>query len=378
MLGQGSSSSSSSSKDTDVLSSSPATTTITNTNLPRPSGASSLHYFPGFQSAASMSPKKASINKSSSSSLSKAAPTAGGDNTTTSPPEKAKRRSGSLFKIKRRRNHKPAKGEDEEEEEKEEEGHPVQASKGGVSSSSSSSAAGSSPFLAKWLTQSDRQNKLRTVVKVLTLLCFSPFFALQWGINKCATANQTVLDWSPAVVDVIYQHLVAPVAHACLRVTSVVARAWHQHIFLPVYTLVCSSLNLLVPPISNAWASLKARVHSLVHEGLLPRLRVVPQYCWQQVCGAYVLVTKQWLPVAWAQVCGVGPWCHATFVKPVVEGVTGATKSVVGAVMDKAVLPVYTPVRDAVVGGYTWGKDGVEVVGLCYRILMQGQDPATA
>ena len=367
MFNQGNSSSNNS-KDTDVLSSSsPATS-----NLPRPSGASSLHYFPGFQSPSSVSSPK----KASSSSLSKAAPSAGGDTTTTTPPEKAKRRSGNLFKIKRRRNHKPAKGDEEEEEEEEQHAPAFKPAKGGVSSSSS--AAGSSPFLAKWLTESDRQNKLRTVVKVLTLICFSPFFALQWGINKCATANQTVLDWAPVVVDFTYQHLVAPVAHACLRVTSAVARAWHQHVFLLIYNVVCSSLNLLVPPIADAWASFKARVHSLVHEGLLPRLRAVPHYCWEQVLKAYVLVTKQWLPAAWARVCWVGPWCHATFVQPVVEGVTGATKSVVGAVMDKAVLPVYTPVHNAVVGSYTWGKDGLEVVGLCYRILVRGEDGATA
>jgi len=376
MFNQGNSSSSSSSssssnvKDAAVLSSSLPATTTNNNNLPRPSGASSLHYFPGFQSPSSVSSPK----MASSSSLSKAAPSAGGDTTATTPSEKAKRRSGNLFKIKRRRNHKPAKGEEEEEEE-EQHAPAFKPAKGGASSSS---AVDSSPFLAKWLTESDRQNKLRTVVKVLTLLCFFPFFALQWGINKCATANQTVLDWAPVVVDFIYQHLVAPVAHACLRVTTAVARAWHQHIYLSIYNVVCSSINLLVPPIANAWASLKARVHSLVHEGLLPRLRAVPHYCWQQICGAYALVTKQWLPAAWARVCGVGPWCHATFVQPVVEGVTGATRSVVGAVMDKAVLPVYIPMRNAVVGSYTWGKDGLEVVGLCYRILVGGQDGATA
>ncbi len=175
------------------------------------------------------------------------------------------------------------------------------------------------------------------------------------------------------MVDFLYTHFVAPVTRFFVKVTSSIAGAWHQYVLRPLYTLARSVVNLLVPPVANAWAKCTAKLDALVNGWLLPRLKAVPTYCWTKVYGAYMVVREQWLPAAWAKVCGVGPWCHASFVAPVVEGVKGGAHWVYRGVMDKAVLPVYTPVRDAVVGCWTYGRDAYEVTGLCWKILVKGE-----
>ena len=171
---------------------------------PRPSGASSLHYFPGLQSPLTMSPTK---NKD-------VAALNGGSPDVT--PEKQKRRSAGssiLNKIKRR----SRKGHKDD-------AHHHKA--GGATGAGGSPTA--APFLSTWLTESDRQNKLRTVVKVLTLLCFSPFFALQWAINKCGSANQKVLDWVRCVLggqrDAPAPSIPLPLSSIALTLTSTTHR----------------------------------------------------------------------------------------------------------------------------------------------------------
>ena len=178
---------------------------------------------------------------------------------------------------------------------------------------------------------------------------------------------------APAVVDCLYCYLVGPVTRFFVKVAASIASTWHQYVLRPLYTLARSMLNLLVPPVANAWAKFTGKVDALVNGWLLPRIKAVPTWCWTKVYGAYMVVREQWLPAGWAKLCGVGPWCRATFVTPVVDGIKHGMQWVYRGVMDKAILPVYMPIRNAVVGSYTWTKDGIEVAQLCYRILVKGE-----
>jgi hypothetical protein len=209
----------------------------------RPTGASSLYYFSGVPS-----PQRDSTNNSSpmKAKKEKEIPQTGEGEATAAGDKK--RNSGSSFfkNIKSRRLSKTNKDTDTDtptepqqrtsifgKKKNKKHHHHHHHGAGGAGSGD-----GSSPFLFRnLLSESDRQNKLRMCVKILTLVVFSPFFALQWGINKCATANQHILDWAPSVVDVIYQHVVSPITRFFVRVTSAIAGVWHSYVFLPLYTL---------------------------------------------------------------------------------------------------------------------------------------------